>query len=392
MDHTPTLEAGQLMTTQFQFRFVSRGEESAQLVALAVNSLRRCHPDARIILIDANDTRTLTSDESVNVIHLPPADDEIATAVGRGTANHLFYWRHSPQVLDALPASDAFDVHIDSDVLFLRPMDLSALVDPLNAGRIALATDTSGIRHLNRLTTIPIALYDVLPGGGSAGPLLQAGLIFSNPDDDGGLYLRFWELAVKIAEAGHLRDVPYDDMCLVSALLNHGGPLWSRLLPLGPGWNYVTDLYRDPGVFGYLAHYGGRPAKSVLLDQESRLLSTGADAWGTVFVGAEQCRVPLRGPWRLQDQEHPPDRPLSVPTPFALSWPVPPRTRSCELFATISHGAPTMLFAYTDGRLAAQFPAGGNQVVPCDGAAVITVIGAAGRQDSHVHLARPRFD
>jgi hypothetical protein len=233
----------------FRFRFVARGEPTNTLVTSAVYSLKRCHPSVGVIVVDANDVPTLARTQfhdagEFEVIHVVPEMDGVAKAVGRGSRRHLFYWRHSPQLIDALPQVDQFDVHSDADIIFLRPFDLRALLGPLEQGRIAAAIDESTLDYYQTVQALAPA------SGAQGGPLLQGGLVFRNPADDGGFYTRFWELAEQVAASGQLSDLPWDDMSILSMLLTQGGPLWERLLILGHEWNFISDANKDPGVFG----------------------------------------------------------------------------------------------------------------------------------------------
>ena len=262
----------------FQFRFVVRGDEAGALVVLAVESLRQCHPNVSIVLVNANDSPTLAraafgSPPYLTILHIPPGEDEISRVAGRGSPQHLFYWRHSPQVLGALPSSGRYVVHADSDMFFLRPMNLRSLLGPLARGRIAATIDESSLEYYEALGAGTAAsVATMLPGAGAGGPLLQGGLMITNPGDDGQIYDRFWAFAVNAARFGHLNDLPWDDMCILTALLGQGGPLWERLLPLGHEWDYISDAQKDPGIFGCVAHYGGRRAKAFILAQRRRVL------------------------------------------------------------------------------------------------------------------------
>lgn len=370
--------AGALASHRFRFRFVARGEQATKLVALAVQSLARCHPGAAVVVVDANETRALNRDlfrvpTDLQVVHVRPTDDPVARVVGRGTRQHLFYWRHSPQLRQVLPPCDRYDVHADSDLLFLRPMDLSSLLRPVGRGRVAAAVDESSLEHhaaLGVMASSPAAA--LFPAVGVGGPLLQAGLIFTDPCNDGGLYDLCWDLAVVAARSGHLSQLPADDMCIVTAVLGQGGPLWERLLPLGHDWNYITDAVKDPGVFGCVAHYGGR-AKALLLARTSELLPPQGDdgaPWGTVTMprSAERATV-FRGPWQRGSPRPgcwPGDSagaPLAVPLPFALTWLVPAGVTTAVVAGVLEANrgdrmerAGATLFVYVDGRLVRRLP------------------------------------
>lgn len=96
--------AASFASHHFRVRFVARGERATKLVILAVKSLARCHPGVTVVVVDANDAPALDSAMfqvriDLHVVHVRPADDAVARAIGRGSRQHLFYWRHSPQLL-----------------------------------------------------------------------------------------------------------------------------------------------------------------------------------------------------------------------------------------------------------------------------------------------------
>jgi hypothetical protein len=398
----------QSASERFCFRFVVRGEKAGALLRLSVESLLRCHPRAEIVVVNANDEYSLhdLADEfagEITVISVVPDDDEIARLVGRGSRTHLFYWRHSPQVLEALPASEKFAVYSDADIMYLRPMDLSSLVGPLSTGRIAAAVDESTITYYGRIGAFAAGPTGGLPAAGGGGPLLQAGLVFSNPLDDGGLYDRFWKLAVDAASAGHLPDLPYDDMCLLAALLGQGGPLWERLLPLGHEWNYITDGEKDPGVFGCAAHYGGHRAKALLLQQSeaNRMSSFGsekAECWGSLSSGDVEIKTLTRGTWPFHPAREGFEAwantsPTPVSLPFALSWPAPPDAKRFTIRTTKADSGnasqDAMYFVYLDGRLADRFRASSakaEQSVLCADIDVVSVVAVASNSEDQVFL------
>lgn len=380
-------------SANFRFRFVSRGEKANSLAPLAIRSLRICHPGAAITLVDANDFPAFGQaagiDDGVNVVHVPPGEDDIARAVGRGSRVHMFYWRHSPQVMAALPPPDSYAVYADADIIFLRPMDLAALISPLEAGRIAAAVDESSIDYFGRLAAAMPQLGRIMPAAAPGGPLLQAGLLATNPRDDGGIYQRFWELAGAAARAGLLAELPFDDMCLLSTLLGHGGPLWHRLLPLGHEWNYITDARKDPGVFGCGAHYGGHRAKAFILDRRARLLAPfgAGSCWGTVPADPGTARELVRG--IVQRPSADPDGEVPVLFPFCLSWAVPPGDRELELTAALPCAHQATFFVYTDGRLADRVHAGEGRAharARWTHAEVVTVIGVSSYCDCQARL------
>lgn len=384
---------------KFRFRFVARGNKANTLVRLAVASLRRCHPTAGVVVVDANDEPALTTgydiDEYADTVHVRPADDAIAMALGRGSRQHMFYWRHSPQLREALPPTDQYDVHADADMIFLRPMDLTCLLRPMEQGRIAASVDESTIDYFGRLGNLSAGPTSGLPAAGGGGPLLQAGLLFANPANDGQVYDHFWQLATDTAKAGHLAHLPFDDMCILTSVLGHHGPLWGRLLPLGHEWNYITDAQKDPGVFGIVAHYGGHKAKALLLSQRHRmfpLARTALDtyAWGSVCSAEVTDRLILgRGPWPFPSMGsasqpgHPTmPSPLAVPTPFSLTWRVPEDATTVQVSTEVPRegrqdSIGLALFIYRDGCLLNRLVSDGTNLVAklsCAGAETLTVI------------------
>jgi hypothetical protein len=412
----PLSESVRPASEHFRFRFIARGETASQLVVSAVQSLKRCHPNIGVLLVDANDDPVfdqarLRIGGDVEVAHLPPDEDEVAQAVGRGSRRHLFYWRHSPQLLSALPKSDRFAVYSDADMVFLRPLDLTSLLAPLASGRIAAVVDESSLefyQQLGALAATPIAR--MLPAGGAAGPLLQGGLLFTNPTDDGRFYERFWELAVGAARSGYLAALPWDDMCLITALLGQGGPLWERLLTLGHEWNYISDTRKDPGIFGCVAHYGGRRAQAFMLTQGKNLFPSDmegdtSNAWGTITAPSAASGL-IRGSWgrrvlpRLKVGSEPARRSWTVALPFALTWSVPIGIRRLNIAAAlqgpVSGKGPdlteTAFFVYVDGRLVCRSMADAGRVratVRFDQAETVTIIAVTHSRNSHVQLDDP---
>lgn len=385
-------------SARFRFRLVARDATANALAELAVRSLVRCHPGADVLLVDANDVsvfppRPFGLGANVAAVHVPPHDDEVARAVGRASREHLFYWRHSPTLRAALPQTDRYEVYTDTDIVFLRPMDLQSLLDPLARGRIAAAVDESTLDHYERLGTLAAAPASaLLPAAGAGGPLVQAGLVFTNPDDDGGLYDLFWDFAERAAAMGVLPDLPSDDMCILTALLGQGGPLWERLLLLGHEWNYITDALKDPGVFGCAAHYGGHRAKAFLRAQADRLFGThdsrpSSSPWGTAGAGSS------RAPWPSEDA-----RTVEVCAPFALTWTVPDGADrlllSAELAGNLDRNDTAAFYLYLDGRLVRRVAQGGNRAraqVPLHGSETVTVLGTASTAGVLVRLDDP-FD
>jgi hypothetical protein len=394
----------------FRFRFVARGETASGLVRIAARSLQRCHPNVEVLIIDANDTPMIEGmDPTLTgvalVLHVAPDVDEVSTLFGRGSRSHLYYWRHSPQLRQSLPMTSRYDVHADADLLFVRPMDLASLLRPLEAGRIAAAVDESTTDYYSQLSSLAstASVKGIRPPV-VGGPLLQSGLLFSNPADDDGLYERFWKLAVDGARAGVLPSFPWDDMHAVSQLLGHGGPLWERLLLLPPGWNFITDARNDPGVFACVAHHGGRRAQAMLLAQSERLFPPGegpSAAWGTVMVSDGNASAVLRGPWnrRVPTSKVPGNSAdsgrLSVPLPCCLSWLVPNGSTRFEVTATIRPSiargghdpSAVSFFLYVDGRLWSRPAAVGGRLeaeVRVDSAETVTMIGTALGCDAHL--------
>jgi hypothetical protein len=379
---------GDPVASQFQFRYVSRGGKSDQLAALAMRSLVRCHPNINIVMIDANDEPNAwlpPADHSgkFHVIHLPPGEDEVASALGRGTPKHMYYWRHSAEVMAALPSADFFTVYVDADIMFLRPMDLASLVAPLRHGRIAAAVDESSVNYVGMIRRAADYTSRLLPAAGVGGPLLQAGMIFTNPADDGGIFAQFWQLALGFARAGHIGKLPFDDMCLLAALLGQGGPLWERLLPLGHEWNYITNETQDPGIFGCAAHYGGHRAKAFFLARQHDFLPQGRkDCWGSIADPRPSDLQPDVGEFRLwRNWSGGPAQSEPVTMPFALSWNVPYGAKGFEFRAQIPAAESATFLFYVDGRLVDRtWTAGGpvRTVINSHQADVVTIIAATG--------------
>lgn len=379
---------------------MTRGEKANSLVVLAMQSLRRCHPNAGILLVDANDTPVMNAVDlgingDIDVVHIAPSEDEVASVAGRGTRHHLFYWRHSPEVMSQISVTDQFAVYADGDLIFLRPMDLASLVQPLSAGRIAAAVDESSIAYYDRLRSLAPSLSRVLPAAGAGGPLIQAGLIFTNPVDNGGFYEHFWELAVAAARSGHIAELPFDDMCIISTLLGQGGPQWERFLTLGHEWNYITDAIKDPGVFGCAAHYGGHRAKAFLLEQRNRLFppASADGGWGSITPppGSVATSSLVRGPW-LRAVGAMPDSALPVSLPFALTWTAPYGARSCVVAAKAQRDTDATLHVYVDGRLIRRVRIDRLEVyttVPLDQAETVTIVGVGHSGESGIYLYPP---
>lgn len=317
-------EARKLLShNSFRFRYVSRGEEANALACLSVRALRWCHPKIRILIIDANDTASIAPEDlpGAQVIHLPPADDAVSAHVGRGTPHHLFYWRHSPQVLAALPGGGCFDVYIDCDIIPLRPMPLGELAGPLQRGRIAAAVDEDTPLFLHAYESKAFAISRIATGFREIGPLIQSGLVFSNPLNDGGMYRSLWKMAEAVAEAGLLKDLPYDDMSLFTVLMSQGGALWERFLPLGHHWNFITDSGKDPGLYAIGAHFGGRRAKAFLRKNLQQFMAPDneTDAWGNVALARPDAKRRFQN-GLIRGRRANGEIIYELRGPFAISW------------------------------------------------------------------------
>lgn len=381
-----------LPSERFRFRFVVRGDQAMAMAVLAVGSLLRCHPRTGVVIVDANDHPALTrsmfgADGDIAIIHVRPQDDPVAQATGRGSRPHMFYWRHSPQLLSALPPTTAYDAYSDCDIIYRRPLDLGSVAGPLSRGRIAATVDESSIDYylsLGSPASEPITA--MLPGAGSGGPLLQGGLLFTNPADDGGIYDRFWSFATDVASAGHLAKLPWDDMCILTTLLSQRGPLWERLLPLSHDWDYISDARKDPGLFGCAAHYGGHRAKDLLISRSEQILPASRDprgCWGTVAVPGNAAGAHFIS---RSAQESPggggSGGPPRVLLPFCLSWPVPEDAASFTVSAAINGPSDcprsASFIVYVDGHLSFRFPhrnQGIHETLPLTRAETITIVG-----------------
>ena len=220
-----------------------------------------------------------------------------------------------------MPTDSRYDVYIDSDVILLRPMPLIDLTGPLGRGRIAAAVDEDTLSFIHAYESNAYKINKTIPGFREIGPLIQAGLIFSNRQDDGGLYKIFWQNAETAAKAGLLKDLPYDDMALLTVLMSQGASLWERFLPLGHHWNFITDAQKDPGLYAIGTHYGGRRAKKIVRDNMPWFTApdNDIDAWGSVALaqpeGGRRFQSGLiRGHKIGAEIVH------KVQVPFALSW------------------------------------------------------------------------
>jgi hypothetical protein len=361
------------------------------------------------VLVDANDSAAFSQgsvgvDGNFTIVHIAPGVDDISRSVGRGSRTHMFYWRHSPQVFSALPASPRLDAYSDADLLFLRPLDLGSVIVPLEDGRIAAAVDESSLDHYLQIGELAsTAVADLFPTSALAGPLLQTGLILCNPYDNGGFYNRFWDFAIRAARCDLLDRLPSDDMFVVSALLGQGGLLWDRLLTLGNDWNYITDSTKDPGIFGRVAHYGGRRAKTMILKEYEHpyspaQLTDTAGCWGTV-TDADTSRL-QRGAWpthvnpMLRAPIRVGHRRVVASAPLCLSWLTPADATALEASATtcIACGRGVLpsveltLFMYIDGRLVARTTTCQGSVsvtAPLQGAETISLVAV-----SSTHLCR----
>lgn len=343
---------------RFRFRFISRGEEANKLTQLAVHALQWCHPGVCITVIDANDRPQLNIENfpKINLIHITPSNDEIAQRVGRGSKKHLFYWRHSPMVLSAIPKDTEFVVYMDSDIIVVRPMDLSSIVEPLKNGRIGIAVDESLITYTNLIQERANSIASILNVPGSCGPLLQGGLIFSCINNDGNFCKEFWSLAKIAANENILDLLPFDDMTLLTLLFTYGGKLWNRWLPLSPEWNFITAAGQDPGVFAIGAHYGGYHAKNYLLKNSAqfKISNTAEFAWGSISSLWKDER------WYFSRGVI-----LGIPkdkfilyylkSPFSLSWTCPHKNQSFNFEVQIMRGVLKNLFIYIDGKFYCQY-------------------------------------
>jgi hypothetical protein len=408
---------------RFRFRFVARGEVFTKGLLCTVESLRRCHPGASIVVVDANDEAALDSrqlPDRCKLVHLPPSIDEVARCVGRGSPRHLFHWRHSPDFLAALGDPDGlFDVHADTDMLFLRPMDLASLIPHLEAGRVAMAIDRSTIDYYRQTEELlSRGSSAAVPLVGSRGPLVQGGLLFRNPADDGGLLERMWDLVCADARAGMLPAVPWDDMAFLTMLLGHGGPLWGRLLPLGHEWNFISHEGYDPGVLGYVAHYGGAAEqKQFMIDRFSELFPSVAQTPGLALwerepdiarvgygrvgfsgnCGYDALKVVIHGK-RVREA-------LSLHPPFSVTWRVPAEARLLFFRARFNDSATqrklgrpqARLLAYADGVAIADSRVNGVDVgemrLAVWGVECITLVGLTQCPDyCHLVLLEPRWE
>lgn len=364
----------------FRFRFVTRGDTANRLTALAVRALVWCHPRVRVTIVDANDKAELVSSDfpSVNLIHLPPSNDALAAHLGRATRKHLFYWRHSPEVLNAVPKDTEFVAYMDSDLLTMRPLNLRSLAEPLRRGRIGMSVDESMMSYIHTLQERSHDISRVLGTIGTGGPLLQAGLIVSHTINDGGLYDRFWQMAGSAADNGLLDTLPFDDMTILTALLTQGGALWHRWLPLGYEWNYITAQDQDPGILGAGAHYGGHRAKAFVSANSARFTAPARDeeAWGALAAGYENGhrryqRGFIAGIADAGMVRH------EVSQPFCISWRARSRA-SIPLRLHARQGNLGPVFVMIDGEYRGFLPCEGvahhEIMLNSEGAAVVTLV------------------
>lgn len=410
------------VSSRFRFRFVVRGEHSTRAALCAISSLLRCHPHAQVVVVDANDEETLDPaqlPDGCALRHVRPPDDEIARHLGRGSRKHLFYWRHSPDVLVAIgDGAASYDVHADTDMLFLRPMNLAALVPHLENGRIAAAVDRSTIDYYRLMEELADGDGDSFPVAGSRGPMVQGGLIFRNRSDDGGVFDRMWELACAEARAGALGDVPWDDMAFLTNLLGHDGPLWGRLIALGHEWNFISDEERDPGVFGHVAHYGGGEHLKAFMVKRFATLFPPVDGLSDLPLWQREPDVARVGYGRVGlageagfDALHvsvdggKTTEALSLHPPFSVTWRVPGHARAMSFKPALSDTsrrgardhAGLRLLAYVDGRLAADTRVGARPhaevALPVEDAESVTLIGVTRDVDyCHFVLETPRWE
>jgi hypothetical protein len=371
----------------FRFRFISRGETANQLTRLAVRALKWCHPSVRVAVVDANDEPQLVQKDfpGVELIHVVPGNDAVADRVGRGSRKHLFYWRHSPKVLASVPRDTKFSAYMDSDILLMRPMDLSSLFEPLSRGRIGVSVDESMQAYTRLLQEHACTMLPVINVPGVGGPLLQGGLIFSHTEDDGDFYQEFWRLAEIAATKDIVELLPFDDMALLTALLTQGGKFWDRWLPLGHEWNYITAADQDPGVFAVGTHYGGFRAKSLVLHESSRFtIPNNPDhAWGSTssgFVNGERrfLRGAIAGKLEVGFVRY------HLAPPFAISWSAPLDTRSVTVDVRSQGGHLGNMLVYVDGHYRFRIKGEGLTQIcnkfSLEGGCVFTIIAAPGAQ------------
>jgi hypothetical protein len=381
----------------FRFRFVSRGERANRLTWLSVRALLWCHPGVRIAVVDGNDEPQLAPEDfpGAELVHIAPGNDMVAAKVGRGSRKHVFYWRHSPEVLAALPHDTKFSVYMDSDIILMRPMDLPSLLGPLERGRIGASVDESTLAYSGLLQGRAHVLSPLhaVPGGG--GPLLQGGLVFSPTIDDGDLYQEFWRLAECAAAENVIELLPFDDMTLLTLLLTRGGRLWERWLPLGHEWNYITAADKEPGAFAVGAHYGGFRAKALVLEESIRFTTSDSpvDAWGSTLSEIVDGRCSFsRGvicgaPEGLYVRHR-------VVSPFALSWRVPAGCQAVTIEVCAERGCLGPILLYIDGscrgRIGDEGLTHACYELCLDGGRVVTVIAApyAGSDGGEVDVRR----
>ena len=365
----------------FRFRFISRGEVANKLTQISVKSLQHCHPGILLTVIDANDIPQLKVEDfpEVHLVHIIPCNDEIAQRVGRGSRKHIFYWRHSPVVLSAIPADTEFAVYVDSDIIFIRPMDLSSLVDLLRMGRIAVAVDESLITYTNLIQERTNLIKSILNVPGACGPLLQTGLIFCNNNNNGIFFGEFWRLAKIAANENMLDLLPFDDMTLLTLLLTSGGKFWDRWLPLSPEWNFITVVGQDPGVFAVGAHYGGYKAKNLLLEnpEQFTIINSAEFAWGSVANEFKNDKWYFRRgviPGLLEDKSVI----YELDSPFALSSVCLNENQSFRFSVKVIQGVLENIFIFVDGKLHSQLNNKewhkSYQKFSIDGGGVVTLI------------------
>lgn len=382
----------------FRFRFISRGVEANKLTQLTVKTLQWCHPGIHITVIDANDNPQLKAEDfpEINLIHIIPDDDVIAQRVGRGSRKHLFYWRHSPMVLSAIPADTEFVAYVDSDIVFMRPMDLSTLTELLRKGRIAVAVDESLVTYTNLIQERTNAIASILSIPGACGPLLQGGLIFYSTNDNGNFFEEFWHLAKIAAKENILNLLPFDDMTLLTSLLTKGGKFWDRWLPLSTEWNFITAAGQDPGVFAVGAHFGGYRAKNFLLENiEQFKISYSAEfAWGSRASNFKNDKWHFhRGiiPGIFKNKHIL----FHLDSPFALSWVCSGENQSFNFEFQVMQGVLENIFIYVDGKFHSQFNIKSygktNHNLNVEGGCVITLI-TASNANSDITKVKLRFN
>jgi len=156
-----------------------------------------------VVVVDANDVPTLERTRfhvpgEFDVVHIVPEVDAVAEAVGR-----------APAIICFIGAT-----RLSCSKLCRRPIDLTSTRTPiLCLCVLSIWGPCSGLSNRDasppRSNESTLDYYQAVQAlaetsGASGGPLLQGGLLFRNPADDGGFYLRFWDFAVEAAASGQL--------------------------------------------------------------------------------------------------------------------------------------------------------------------------------------------